>query len=143
MEPLQETCFQLKPHHGQQVLVQKRESWGSNAFPMVQQSSWMRKGKWVQQVIARSDSVARWKMRSPGSSWGSWHCSGLGDNWEQPVKRSVGEVGDMGPCVLPWLLCKGTCVAAALHLLLLFLFRCTSTCEKSGLGVQAVLKCPC
>lgn len=36
--------------------------------------------------------------------------------------------------------CKGTCVAAALHLLLLFLFKYASTYELNDLGVQAMLK---
>lgn len=102
------------------------------------ESRWMGKGKWVHQVIARSDLVARWKMWCPGCSWGVWHCLELGRNWEQPVKRGTGEEWDMKPHVLVLLFCQGAWVAAA------FAFATTSaqeyTCEWRGLGVQAMLK---
>jgi len=78
-------------------------------------------------------------MWCPDSSWGSWHCPGLSDNWEQAARRSIEEVGETGPCVLPLSFCKGTCVAAALHFLVLFLFKYASTCERSGQGVLAML----
>lgn len=100
--------------------------------------SCMGKGKWVQKVIARSYLVARWKMWCPGCSWGVWHSLGLGSNCEQPVKRSIGEEGDMKPCVLVLLFRQGTWVAAA------FAFATASaqeyTYEWRGLGVQTMLK---
>lgn len=130
---------QLKPqHNGQEVFAQKGNHVAQILFPSTSKAAGQ--GKWLQRAIARSDPMARWKIRVSWPQLGQlallktwWHLRAAG---EKECQRR----GEVGPCALLPLFCKGTFVTAALHLLLLFLFRYTSTCEQSDLGVQAMLK---